>query len=139
MTSGCYCRGRPLPCEAPAEGLKLNAKTDFGTNGLISSTAPRACAVMLPVHAYFICSSRNTAEMTGKTVWLLRWRLVTQMETEREERVDAVLRRVAADGRLNGQKYLLQLYLCDCCSNHSDSISWEEKYCDYLGNKPCLL
>lgn len=54
------------------------------------------------------------------------------METEREERV-------AAGSRLNGQEYLLELYLCDCCSNHSDSISWEERYCDYLENKPYLL
>lgn len=68
--------------------------------------------------------------MTVETVWLVLWWLITPMETEREERV-------AADSRLNGQKYLLQLYLWDCCSNHSDSISWEGK--DYLENKPYFL
>lgn len=86
------------------------------------------------MHAYFICSRDDCGNGLAGSV-VARY----SDGDERGERVGAVVCGVAADSRLNGQRYLLQLCLWDCCSNHSDSISWEEKYCHYLENNPAAL
>lgn len=118
----CYWREHPLWCEAPAEGRR---KTDFGTNGIISPIPP-ACVVLSTVLAYGSRPCCVTAQMQrGKTVWVVLWS-------------ELMLCRVTADSwsresmRVlikweSGQKYPLELYLYNCSSNHSDSISSRRK------------